>query len=194
MSMADDAGGSEAESAGTFVGFADQARVAEGPLAAVAVALWRLQGGRPDARRLAFDRRTGRVVDLDLRGSEADVLARYSPPPKPPVPRGRPKLGVVAREVTLLPRHWDWLAAQPGGASVTLRRLVEVARKADAETGEARRRAEAAYRFMTAMAGDLAGYEAAARALFAGDLQAFEQAISSWPPDLAEEAFRIWRG
>ena len=101
---------------------------------------------------------------------------------------GRPKLGVVAREVTLLPRHWDWLAAQPGGASVALRKLVEDARKVGG--GEDRRRAaqEATYRFMQAMAGDFAGYEDVARALFAGDIGKFEQHSATWPEDVRDHA------
>jgi hypothetical protein len=91
--------------------------------------------------------------------------------------------------VTLLPRHWDWLAAQPGGASIALRRLVEAARKSPAE--RSRSSAEAAYRFMTAMTGDLADYEAATRALFAGDRAGFIAAVASWPPDLSDHALRL---
>ena len=91
---------------------------------------------------------------------------------------------MVAREVTLLPRHWEWLARQPGGASITLRRLVEAARKGDTGAADARARTEAAYRFMAAMAGDLPGFEEAARALFAGDRARLEIHMSQWPPDI----------
>lgn len=186
--------GSQIEAAGTFVGFSGATRVAEGPLAVVADALRRCRAQDAASYLLAFDRQTGQVVDLDLRGSEAEVLARYAPPPEPPAQRGRPKLGVVAREVTLLPRHWDWLSAQPGGASVTLRRLVEIARKGEAETGDARRRAEATYRFMVAMAGDFPGFEAAARALFAGDHEGVVRQVALWPADLRDEILGNWLG
>lgn len=104
--------------------------------------------------------------------------------------RGRPRLGVVAREVTLLPRHWDWLAAQPGGASVTLRRLVETARKSGVAATERRIAQDAAYRVMTTLAGDLPKYEDALRALYAGDRERFEDLISAWPADVRQEVSR----
>ena len=106
--------------------------LASGPLAEVAMAVKQALEQGTSEPVLTFDDATGRVIDLDLRGSEADIIARLSPPQPANAPargRGRPKLGVVAREVTLLPRHWEWLAAQPGGASVTLRRLVDEARR-----------------------------------------------------------------
>jgi hypothetical protein len=103
--------------------------------------------------------------------------------------RGRPKLGVVAREVTLLPRHWDWLARQPGGASVTLRRLVEDASRSPKE--RARAAANAAYNFLHAIAGDRPAYEEALRALFAHDRAKFEAHIASWPADIRRHALRL---
>jgi hypothetical protein len=173
-----------------FAAFDGAERIAAGELAQVAVAVRRRQDADVTARLLTFDRQSGRVVDLDLRGDEAEIAARYAPP-STPAKRGRPKLGVVAREVTLLPRHWDWLAAQPGGASVTLRRLVEAAAKAEAAGSDARARTEAAYRFMSAMAGDLAGFEAASRALFANDRPQLAELIAAWPADIAAEALLI---
>jgi hypothetical protein len=135
---------------------------------------------------LIFDDVTGRTVELDLRGSVEDVLARLPLPTSPAKPaRGRPKLGVTAREVTLLPRHWDWLAAQPGGASATLRRLVDQARRETGGDDLARQTQEAAYRVMTTLAGDLPGYEEALRALFAGDRQRLDQLTAGWPGDIA---------
>ena len=101
---------------------------------------------------------------------------------------GRPKLGVVAREVTLLPGHWDWLAAQPGGASVALRALVDAARNVAPEGDRRRAAQEAGYRFMQAMAGDQAGFAGACRALFAGDIGAFEEHCATWPDDVREHA------
>lgn len=184
----------EDDTAPRFVAFDGVVRAADGDLADVAVAARRAQLRNPAASMLVFDLETGAVVDLDLRGTEQDILTRYSPQ-APSVPgRGRPKLGVVAREVTLLPRHWDWLSRQPGGASVTLRRLVEAARKADSGGATSRARAEAAYRFMSAMAGDRPGFEDAARALFAGDRPRLTAIMSPWPADICEAALRLFDG
>ncbi|MHA3976241.1 DUF2239 family protein [Halovulum sp. GXIMD14794] len=169
--------------------FAGMTRIASGPLAEVAetVAL-----SRPEAL-LVFDDRTGRVLDLDLRGTPEEVRARLAPPevPQPRRTRGRPKLGVVAREVTLLPRHWDWLAAQPGGASASLRRLVEQARRSDDGRTDARRAQAAAYGFMQAIAGDLPEFEEASRALFAGDLGGLAERMHSWPEDIRAHALKL---
>jgi hypothetical protein len=136
---------------------------------------------------LVFDDATGRVVDLDPRDTADSIKhmkERDGLDAAAPRGRGRPKLGVVAREVTLLPRHWTWLAAQPGGASQALRRLVDAARRADGGRTEARAAHDRAYRFMAAIAGDLPGFEEAARALFAGDIAAFAQRLASWPQDV----------
>jgi hypothetical protein len=135
---------------------------------------------------LVFDDLTAKVIDLDLRGSIGDVVRRFTPPKGP----GRPKLGVIPREVTLLPRHWAWLAEQPGGASVALRRLVEAARKAD-DKADARTAQAAAYRFMAAMAGDRPGFEEACRALFAGDAAKFDEQSRTWPDDIRAYARRL---
>ena len=111
----------------------------------------------------------------------------------PPAPRspGRPKLGVVAREVTLLPRHWEWLAAQPGSASVTLRKLVEAARKASTDADLMREARDATYRFTLVMAGNEVGFEEATRALYAGDRERFEYHLASWPADVRDHALRV---
>ncbi len=101
------------------------------------------------------------------------------------------RLGVVAREVTLLPRHWDWLAAQPGGASVALRKLVDEARREHGERDRRRLANERAYHFMSALAGDLPGFEEASRALFAGDMPGFRDRIEAWPRDLREHLLRL---
>jgi hypothetical protein len=95
-------------------------------------------------------------------------------------------LGVVAREVTLLPRHWDWLGKQPGGASVTLRKLVEAARRSQSQQDDRREALESAYRFMSAMAGDEIGFEEASRALFAKDHPRLRALIANWPVDLRD--------
>lgn len=140
---------------------------------------------------LVFDDADARLVEFDLRGDLEVVLARLTPPPVAPKGPGRPKLGVTAREVTLLPRHWDWLSAQPGGASVALRKLVEGALREAEGPDRARRAKEAAYRFMTAMAGDRPGYEDAVRALFAGDAAGLEAAVAAWPEGVREMVLRM---
>lgn len=160
-----------------------------GPLAEVALAV------KAAGPVLVFDDTTGRVVDLDLRGSDAEIVARLAPPETAeatePRGRGRPKLGVVGREITLLPRHWEWLAAQPGGASVALRKLVDEARRAGGEAQRLRAAQEAGYRVMAALAGDLPGFEEASRALFAGDRPRFEQQAVAWPADLRGYVTRL---
>lgn len=162
-----------------YTAFSDGRCIAAGALADLAVAVRSV----PQALVFADD---GRVVDLDTRGSEAEIRARLAPPVRS---RGRPALGVQAREVTLLPRQWDWLAKQPGGASAALRRIIEAARRSpEAETRAAR---EAAYRFMSAIAGDLPCYEEALRALFAGDGTALAGHMADWPKDVREHALKL---
>jgi len=174
--------------------FAGEQRLAQGGPTEIALAALSALQADHEGPVLAFDDLTGRVVDLDLRGSASDVAARYTPQ-VPPRPRGRPKLGVVAREITLLPRHWAWLNAQPGGASVALRKLVEQARRAGDGVADRKVRHEAAYRFMASMAGDLRGYEEAIRALFADDRPGFEVQVTEWPRDVAAHARRLaWGG
>ena len=144
---------------------------------------------------LIFDDVSGEMIEMDLRGTLEEVLARLSPEgaAREETPRGpgRPKLGVVAREVTLLPRHWDWLNDQPGGASVALRKLVEEASRARAGLDRQRRAREAAYRFMSAIAGDLPGYEEAIRGLFAGNSKHFRASTKAWPADIREYAMQL---
>lgn len=186
--------------------FAGDRLVAAGPLRSVALSAWQVRHATPDLPVLIFDDVEQRQVEVDLRGSMAELVQRLAAasdgdtapalasgvaakpePPAAPRGRGRPKLGVVAREVTLLPRHWTWLNAQPGGASVALRKLVEAARR-DGGGDDKRRRQEGAYRFMHAIAGDAPGFEEAARALFAGDLGNFEDAVAGWPQDVRDHA------
>lgn len=146
---------------------------------------------RADSPVLIFHTGTGAQLDrglLDAAIAQAasDASARQDAGPRS---RGRPRLGVVSREVTLLPRHWDWLAQQPGGASVVLRRLVEQASRDPA--GRARAGADAAYRFLQAIAGDRPGYEEALRALYAGDRELFAARVADWPPDVADFARQL---
>ena len=173
--------------------FAGHHRIATGELRHVALKARRAQAAGRTV--LVFEDANGHQLDLPLELPEGELLRRLAAPPPtiaatPPPVRGpgRPKLGVVAREVTLLPRHWDWLAAQPGGASVALRKLVDEARKAPGGNDRRRAAQEAGYRFLQALAGDLPGYEEATRALFAGDYARFEECVATWPEDVREHA------
>lgn len=166
--------------------FAGQRCIAAGPLADV---LGKIKDAHDlGTNPLVFDDASALPVELDLRGSLSDALHRIAPAPaKGP---GRPKLGVIAREVTLLPRHWEWLADQPGGASVALRKLVEAARRGDG-TADIRAAQTTLNRFMSAMAGNLPGFEEAGRALFAGDKAGFERETRGWPEDIRDYARRL---
>jgi hypothetical protein len=146
-------------------------------------------GGEP---LLIFEDGSGRQCDFDFTGTEAEVLARVLPTPAKTGP-GRPKLGVVSREVSLLPRHWEWLERDPQGISAALRRLVEEAKKRDG--GELERAAlrDAASRFMWAMAGNYPNFEEASRALFARGAEAFEREIGAWPADVREHLTKLTR-
>jgi hypothetical protein len=182
-----------------FTAFEGQRCLVSGPITEVALAIKGVT--RPAASPIAiFSDSTGRPIDLDLRGSNAEVLARLAatsagtaeePVSTEPRGRGRPKLGVVAREVTLLPRHWEWLSAQPGGASVALRKLVDEARKANGDRDRHRAARDAAYHFMSAMAGNLENFEEASRALFADDRRRFVSLIAPWPADIRDHAVKL---
>jgi hypothetical protein len=186
----------------SYTSFNGHKRIASGSLMLNALAVKHALASDVPSSLLTFCDQTGQVVDIDMRGSDAEMLARLPPEGYPlqgnesaridsgesgePRGRGRPKLGVVAREVTLLPRHWDWLAAQRGGASVTLRKLVDEARRASVDRDRQRQTNERAYHFMSAMTGDMAGFEEASRALFASDAAKFRQQTEAWPSDVRD--------
>jgi uncharacterized protein len=175
-----------------YTAFVGGRRIGSGPIAEIAGAAWAAveEGGREGV--MAFDDESGALLELDLRGSAADVARRYSEAPSAPDRRrGRPKLGVVGKEVTLLPRHWAWLGAQRGSASATLRRLVDAARRDAAVADRVRQAQDAAYRFMSATLGDQPGFEEATRALFAGDAERFNSESRGWPADVREYALRL---
>jgi uncharacterized protein len=187
-----------------FTAFHGQRRLTSGPLPEVALAVKRADGKAVEPI-LIFSDASGRAIDLDLRGSDEDVLARLpetTPSGETPAPalpdeprgRGRPKLGVVAREVTLLPRHWDWLNTQPGGASVALRKLVEAARRGNGDRDRHRAARDAAYHFMSAMGGNLPHFEEASRLLFADDSRGFTDRIADWPADIRDHIVKLAHG
>jgi hypothetical protein len=180
----------------TFTAFVGHQMVATGPVETVAEAL--VTRGDLDSLPLIFDNATGKPVELDLRHGAQSAIAEYRARNGQPRPvrqgRGRPRLGVIPREVTLLPRHWDWLASQPGGASAALRRLVDDARRSTAGPDRARQAQETAYRVMSALAGDLPRFEEASRALFAGDREKLAAQMAQWPPDVRAFVSRLAAG
>jgi hypothetical protein len=185
-------------SAKCFTAFVGHRRLASGLLAEVAIAIKKTTKPTGTEPILIFDDTSGRSIDIDLRGTDKETIARLplpapdpetvtaDPPASEPRGRGRPRLGVVAREVTLLPRHWDWLAGQSGGASVALRKLVDQARHASGDRDRQRAARDAAYHFMSAMAGDFEDFEEASRALFANDRRRFGELIATWPDDIRD--------
>jgi hypothetical protein len=188
----------------TFTAFDGQRHLASGDLATVAAAVKRAEHDAPNSIAI-FSDVTGRPIDLDLRGSTEEVVARLAAATAAHHPeaastrtgprgRGRPKLGVVAREVTLLPRHWDWLNTQPGGASVALRKLIDEARRANGDADRQRIARDAAYHFMSAIAGNLQNFEEAARALFAGDRRRLADQIANWPADIRDHIVKLAYG
>ncbi len=172
--------------------FAGPRRIATGALSHVARRTKEILAREEGAPVLIFDDTTGEPIEVDFRGTADDVLHRLAKASDDEAPAtaargpGRPRLGVVAREVTLLPRHWEWLNRQPGGASVALRKLVEDARHMHKDRDRVRQAREAAYKFMSAMAGNERGFEEAARALFAHQEGRFETLIRRWPADIRD--------
>jgi uncharacterized protein len=173
-------------------------RIATGSVADVAWKVSTYLQANPLAQPLVFNAESGKQVDLDLRGTPDDARNRASVAkegaPMPKAGKGRPKLGVTAREVTLLPRHWDWLTRQPGGASTTLRQLIDSASTNPDSKEQQQARATAAYHFMHAVAGNLPGFEAASRALFAGNREDLWLQIARWPGDIEEQVLALMDG
>lgn len=174
----------------SYTAFSGYRRIARGDLASVL-------GAVGDQTALILDDRTGDRVEIDPRDSLETTLARFAEPrietPAAAPARGRPRLGVTAKEVTLLPRHWDWLQTQPGGASATLRRLVDAARRDNQGAEQARRSHRALDRFLYLVAGDLPQFEEAYRAFYAGDETGFLALIEAWPADVRDHSRILWQ-
>lgn len=171
----------------SYIAFDGSQRIAQGALADVARATKQRLDAGAAGPLLMLDERNSRPIEIDFRGSVDEVLARLpSTTPAEPTSRGpgRPKLGVVPREVTLLPRHWDWLGQQPGGASAVLRRLVEQSIRQGGAKERARHAVESVDRFMRVMAGDAPGYEEASRAFYRGERERFAALVTDWPADV----------
>lgn len=183
--------------------FAGSQKLAQGQLIDVALAVKAAEARSVTGPLITFDDATGAIIDFDLRGSNAEIVARLtqrarqeaarrqSAAPEAKQGPGRPKLGVVAREVTLLPRHWEWLGRQSGGSSNALRRLVEEAIRSDGGRTAARAAQEVCYKVCTTLAGNLPGYEEAMRALYRGDAKGFTQHTARWPKDVRTHARKL---
>ena len=175
----------------TYSAFAGERQIASGSLHSMLRAAKAHLDRASDPRLLIFEDQTGQQVDFDFSGSVAEVLQRAEPAaPERPGP-GRPKLGVVSREVSLLPRHWEWLEAEPQGISAALRRLVDEAKKKNPGEQRARQAREAVNKFLTAMAGDFEHFEEATRALFAKDNARFAELTAKWPRDIRRHALAV---
>jgi hypothetical protein len=175
----------------SYTAFDGPKRIASGELAEVVLSAKRRRKKHDEASIQIFNDASGKSMDFDFSGSDEDVLKRLGPflskeTPAAPVGPGRPKLGVVAREVSLLPRHWEWLATQSGGASATLRRLVEDAKKSSVGKNRVKQAQERTYFVMLAMSGDFPHYEEALRALYKREAARFRGQIESWPKDVRE--------
>jgi hypothetical protein len=186
----------------TFTAFAGPHLLASGPVKTVLLAAKTRFDTGEVAPLLIFDDRTGKQIDFDFEGTPEIVLAKLAAHPlfqsdeslmPPRTGPGRPRLGVVGREVSLLPRHWEWLEGQPQGASAAIRRLVEEAAKREPDKDRARKAREAVGNFMWAVAGNLPNFEEASRALYAGDNGRFDAWIREWPRDIQEHMRKMLR-
>ncbi len=181
----------------SYTAFDGQKLIFQGTLEEVVLKVKKRQQAYPNGSLLVFSDATGKQMDFDLRGSEKEILQRLetfiSPNLKTPSASGpgRPKLGVVAREVSLLPRHWEWLSTQSEGASGTIRRLIDSARTATTPASRLKQYQERTYKFMEAIAGNLPGYEEALRALYSKNKTKFKDHISSWPQDVRTHASEL---
>lgn len=184
----------------TYTAFAGETCIASGEVKEVLIAVKSHTDTGQEEPLLVFEDRTGIQIDFNLQGTQEEVLAKLAihphfaasvPSPEKKAGPGRPNLGVVSREVSLLPRHWEWLGKQPVGASAALRRLVDEARKRDTGTERARQAKEAAGKFMWTMAGNLPDFEEACRALYADEREGLENIIASWPPDIRNHVLRL---
>lgn len=170
-----------------LVAFYGHKRVAKGPLPKVIRKCKKIVDEGLTQRLAIFDAQSGRAFDVEFEGTEAEVQARAEATARPAPSRGRPKLGVVCKEVSLLPEHWEWLGAQRGGASATLRRLVLEAKRKSAGSDAARRAIDAAHRFLWDLAGDLPAFEDVTRALYRGEREQVNALVADWPKDIRDQ-------
>jgi uncharacterized protein len=185
------------EKSSTYTAFEGGNLVSKGPLPEVILKVKRRIGKAENSAVLIFSDATGNTMDFNFQGTEKDVLKRLEvfvgEDPAEATGRGRPRLGVVSREVSLLPRQWEWLASQSGGASAVLRRLVDEAKRKTSDGNTIKQVQERTYKFMSVTAGDLKGYEEALRALYKKDQKAFALRMEGWPEDVKAHALDLAR-
>lgn len=180
----------------TYTAFEGTRLFCQGELDQVVLKVKRRLEKSADKNILIFSDHTGKTMDFNFHGGDDEIAKRLavfvgaSEAPSPAGP-GRPKLGVISREVSLLPRHWEWLATQPGGASATLRKLIEDAKKKTAGAVDVKQAQERAYKFMNVLAGDLPGYEEALRALYRKDKKGFASNMDAWPKDVKDHVLAL---
>jgi hypothetical protein len=159
--------------------------VGRGTHSEVRQAVRALKAERETATFLVFNDETGESLDQDFERVETAHLLQARVTEAAPRKVGRPRLGVVAREITLLPRHWEWLEAQQGGASVALRKLVEIARKQQEPEDRIRHAISVTFKFLNVMGGRMPGFEDVNRALFQRDWARFDALVAAYPRDVA---------
>jgi hypothetical protein len=180
----------------TYTAFENFEILTWGGLEEVAIDVRKRLKAHPSASIFIFSDSTGKEMDLDFSGTEKEMLSRLkvyasTDPTSSPGP-GRPKLGVVSREVSLLPQHWEWCSMQEGGASAAIRRLVEEKTKAPMSAKDKTKHAqEVAYRFLSAIAGNLPNFEDAIRFLYRRDKKKFKELIADWPADLVTHTMNL---
>ncbi len=175
----------------TYTAFEGHKLLFRGKLHDVVLKIKKKLGKSDNSSVWIFNDLTGKIMDFNFQGSEKDVLKRLEifsseDAKKASTGPGRPKLGVISREISLLPRHWEWLAGQPSGASATLRRLIEDAKKKSQGSHNIKQLQERSYKVMSVLAGDLGGYEEALRALYKRDEKKFYQQMKDWPQDVKD--------
>lgn len=173
----------------TFTAFDAHSLIAYGDLAEVVLKIKGSIGKASISTILIFSDITGKTIDFNFHGSKQEILKRLEvytsvQDAEPSSGPGRPKLGVVSREVSLLPRHWEWLATQRGGASATIRTLIEDTMKKASAGQSAKQIQDRVYQIMSVLAGDLSDYEEALRAMYKKDKKSFLGYIEGWPKDV----------
>lgn len=180
----------------TYTAFEGFQKLVSSDLEKVLLAVKKRLKAHRDSSILIFSDSTGKQMDFDLSGSDADVIERHkiytakTTSPQPTV--GRPKLGVVAREISLLPSHWEWLNNQAGGASATIRLLIdEKVKLASSDKMKVKNAQEVTYKFLSAIAGDLPNFEESIRYLYRSDRKKFSELVADWPQDVVAHALTL---
>lgn len=177
------------------IAFSGDIKISSGPILKVAEATKKHLIKKPNSDIQIFDHDTGQFLEVDFRGSLSQVVERMKKSfiietEKIRGP-GRPKLGVVSKEITLLPKHWDWLNLQANGASGSIRKLIDEAMKRNVAKDELKRSQNSVYKFMTIMAGNYPLYEEALRAFYANDNAKFKYIITNWPKDVRDHLLKM---